>query len=119
MSSSRRDPSESELPRDQFGLQAAYVFRAQTGERQVSLVVTNGTVVTMDGGGRVIANGAIAVDGADIVAVDHVNGIDDLRIFSVRQGRPLPLYGPEETLHRLRSSFNYIFDDAARRVRGR
>jgi phosphoribosyl 1,2-cyclic phosphate phosphodiesterase len=43
---------------------------------------------------------------------DHINGIDDLRVFSVRQGRPLPLYGPAETLERLRSSFNYIFDDS-------
>ena len=31
---------------------------------------------------------------------DHINGIDDLRVFSVRQGRPLPLYGPGETLDR-------------------
>lgn len=43
---------------------------------------------------------------------DHINGIDDLRMFSVRQRRPLPVYGPPETLDRLRSSFNYIFDDA-------
>jgi 5-methylthioadenosine/S-adenosylhomocysteine deaminase len=51
------------------------IVSTQTGERQVSLVVTNGTVVTMDGGGRVIANGAIAVDGADIVAVDTMDAI--------------------------------------------
>ena len=25
---------------------------------------------------------------------DHINGIDDLRIFSVRRRRPLPVYGP-------------------------
>ena len=43
---------------------------------------------------------------------DHINGIDDLRVFSVRQRKPLPLYGPKETLDRLRASFNYIFDDA-------
>jgi phosphoribosyl 1,2-cyclic phosphate phosphodiesterase len=49
---------------------------------------------------------------------DHVNGIDDLRIFSVRQRKPLPLYGPEETLQRLRASFNYIFDDAVRPYEG-
>jgi phosphoribosyl 1,2-cyclic phosphate phosphodiesterase len=49
---------------------------------------------------------------------DHVNGIDDLRIFSVRQRKPLPLYGPEETLERLRASFNYIFDDAVRPYEG-
>jgi phosphoribosyl 1,2-cyclic phosphate phosphodiesterase len=41
---------------------------------------------------------------------DHINGIDDLRVFSVRHRRPLPLFGPEETLDRLRASFNYIFD---------
>jgi len=49
---------------------------------------------------------------------DHINGIDDLRIFSVRQRRPLPLYGPPETLERLRSSFNYIFDDSVRPYEG-
>ncbi len=42
---------------------------------------------------------------------DHINGIDDLRMFSVRQRRALPVYGPPETLERLRASFGYIFDD--------
>ena len=42
---------------------------------------------------------------------DHTNGIDDLRMFSVRRRRPLPIYGPPETLERLRASFHYIFDD--------
>jgi phosphoribosyl 1,2-cyclic phosphate phosphodiesterase len=42
---------------------------------------------------------------------DHISGIDDLRIFSVRQRRALPAYGPRETLDRLRGSFSYIFDD--------
>jgi phosphoribosyl 1,2-cyclic phosphate phosphodiesterase len=42
---------------------------------------------------------------------DHINGIDDLRIFSVRQHAPLPVYGPPETLERVRESFGYIFDD--------
>jgi phosphoribosyl 1,2-cyclic phosphate phosphodiesterase len=42
---------------------------------------------------------------------DHINGIDDLRMFSVRQRRALPIYGPPETLERLRGSFSYIFDD--------
>jgi phosphoribosyl 1,2-cyclic phosphate phosphodiesterase len=49
---------------------------------------------------------------------DHINGIDDLRIFSVRQRKPLPLFGPKETLERLRSSFNYIFDDSVRPYEG-
>jgi phosphoribosyl 1,2-cyclic phosphate phosphodiesterase len=47
---------------------------------------------------------------------DHINGIDDLRIFSQRQA--LPIYGPAETLERLRASFNYIFDDAVRPYEG-
>lgn len=42
---------------------------------------------------------------------DHTNGIDDLRMFSVRQRRALPVYGPPETLERLRASFGYIFDE--------
>lgn len=49
---------------------------------------------------------------------DHINGIDDLRIFSVRRREPLPLYGPAETLDRLRASFNYIFDDSVRPFEG-
>ncbi len=32
--------------------------------------MTGGTVVTMDAGGRVLAPGAVAIDGRDIVAVD-------------------------------------------------
>jgi 5-methylthioadenosine/S-adenosylhomocysteine deaminase len=38
--------------------------------RAVSLVVTNGIVVTVDGNRRVIDGGAVAIDGRDIVAVD-------------------------------------------------
>jgi phosphoribosyl 1,2-cyclic phosphate phosphodiesterase len=49
---------------------------------------------------------------------DHINGIDDLRIFSVRGRQPLPIYGPGETLDRLRTSFNYIFNDAVRPYEG-
>jgi len=54
---------------------ALVIVSTQTGERQVSLVVTNGTIVTMDAAGQVIANGAVAVDGADIVAVDTMDAI--------------------------------------------
>ena len=48
---------------------------SQTGQRQVSLLITNGIIVTMDSAGRVIANGAVAVDGSDIVAVDTLDEI--------------------------------------------
>jgi phosphoribosyl 1,2-cyclic phosphate phosphodiesterase len=44
---------------------------------------------------------------------DHINGVDDLRIFSVRARRPVEVYGPSETISRLHASFPYIFDDAA------
>jgi 5-methylthioadenosine/S-adenosylhomocysteine deaminase len=45
------------------------VLAAQGGQRQIALIVTNGTVVTMDGAGRVLAPGAVAIDGREIVAV--------------------------------------------------
>lgn len=40
---------------------------------------------------------------------DHLHGIDDLRAVSVRHGT-LPLYGPPDTLERIRRRFPYIFD---------
>src|SRR5581483_10218453 len=49
---------------------------------------------------------------------DHIAGIDDLRMFSVRRREALTLYGPPETLERLRSSFRYIFDDSVRPYEG-
>jgi phosphoribosyl 1,2-cyclic phosphate phosphodiesterase len=49
---------------------------------------------------------------------DHISGIDDLRMFSVRHRHPLPVYGPRETLDRIRASFHYIFDDSVRPYEG-
>ncbi|HWK12254.1 MAG TPA: hypothetical protein VNR64_19490, partial [Vicinamibacterales bacterium] len=43
--------------------------------RQVSLVVANGWVVTVDGSRRVIEGGAVAIDGRDIVGVDTAPAI--------------------------------------------
>ena len=48
---------------------------AQQTPRQVSLVVHNGTVITLDATKRVIENGAVAIDGSDIVAVDTDDAI--------------------------------------------
>jgi 5-methylthioadenosine/S-adenosylhomocysteine deaminase len=45
------------------------------GQRTVSLVITNGIIVTVDGGNRVLTPGAVAVDGTNIVAVDTVDSI--------------------------------------------
>jgi 5-methylthioadenosine/S-adenosylhomocysteine deaminase len=44
--------------------------QAPASRRPVALVVTNATVVTVDGTRRVLAPGAIAIDGTDIVAID-------------------------------------------------
>jgi phosphoribosyl 1,2-cyclic phosphate phosphodiesterase len=49
---------------------------------------------------------------------DHTHGIDDLRMFSLTDGRPLPVYGPQETLDHLRLAFRYIFDDDVRPYAG-
>jgi 5-methylthioadenosine/S-adenosylhomocysteine deaminase len=40
-----------------------------------SLVITNGIVVTMDANGRVLQSGAVAIDGANIVAVDTADAV--------------------------------------------
>jgi 5-methylthioadenosine/S-adenosylhomocysteine deaminase len=45
------------------------VLFAQSSPPGVSLVVTNGTVVTMNAAGDVLRAGAVAIDGTDIVAV--------------------------------------------------
>ncbi len=45
---------------------------------------------------------------------DHVMGIDDLRVFTVRRRGCLPAWGPPETMACLRHSFRYIFDPAIR-----
>jgi 5-methylthioadenosine/S-adenosylhomocysteine deaminase len=47
----------------------------QPGRRTVSLVITNATVVTVDAARRVISPGALAIDGANIVAVDTPEAI--------------------------------------------
>ena len=69
---------------------------------------------------QLIADGRASIDAVVYTHehADHVNGIDDLRMFSVRQRQPLPVFGPPETLARLRSSFSYIFDEAVRPYEG-
>lgn len=43
---------------------------------------------------------------------DHTHGIDDLRIFSLRQRRPIPLYVAREFEAGIRRRFSYIWGDA-------
>ncbi len=42
---------------------------------------------------------------------DHVHGIDDLRIFSLRRKAPLPMYVAAEHVGELETRFTYIFDE--------
>src|SRR5688500_13187898 len=59
-----------------FAAAVAAVAAAQPSTpRTVSLVVTNGVVVTVDGNRRVIDAGAVAIDGRDIVAVDTAGAV--------------------------------------------
>ncbi len=43
---------------------------------------------------------------------DHVNGIDDLRGFTLLQGDCVPIYGDDDTIQSLRQRFGYIFASA-------
>jgi 5-methylthioadenosine/S-adenosylhomocysteine deaminase len=54
---------------------ASAVLLAQAERRVVSLIVTGGTVVTMDPAGRVLAPGALAIDGRNIAGVDTPEAI--------------------------------------------
>ena len=40
---------------------------------------------------------------------DHCHGIDDLRVFRYGRGGPLPGYGSDETVRKLRQRFDYVF----------
>jgi 5-methylthioadenosine/S-adenosylhomocysteine deaminase len=54
---------------------AVSVLLAQPERRTVSLIVSGGTVVTMDRAGRVLSPGALAIDGRDIVGIDTPGAI--------------------------------------------
>jgi len=58
-----------------IALFAVVALSAQNTPREVDLIVTGGTVVTVDSAGRVIENGAVAIDGADIAGVDTAAAI--------------------------------------------
>jgi 5-methylthioadenosine/S-adenosylhomocysteine deaminase len=51
-------------------LAAAAVLAAQPARRSVSLIVIGGTVITQDAAHRVVAPGAVAIAGTDVVDVD-------------------------------------------------
>lgn len=49
---------------------------------------------------------------------DHVHGVDDLRVFSERSGRALPVYASEQDAAVLASRFAYVFDTTIRPLEG-
>ena len=49
---------------------SALLAGGQTSRRDVSLIIANGTVITVDANRRVIERGSVAIDGRDIVGVD-------------------------------------------------
>lgn len=49
---------------------------------------------------------------------DHTHGIDDLRALSGGPRGTLPLYGPADTLERMRAKFSYVFDPNASPIPG-
>ena len=63
------------FPRAAALLVAILLSQGQASPRPVSLIVTNATVVTMDGASRVLRGGAVAIEGRDIVAVDAAAAI--------------------------------------------
>ncbi len=44
---------------------------------------------------------------------DHIHGFDDLRVFPVYLGAPLPIYCDERVARRLKESFSYAFAEEA------
>jgi phosphoribosyl 1,2-cyclic phosphate phosphodiesterase len=51
------------------------------------------------------------------VHADHIHGIDDLRVFTVRKG-DMPAYVPAEYVDDIQRHFRYIFDDAVQPPQG-
>ena len=49
---------------------ALAVVSAQPARRRVALIVTGGTVITQNAAHRILAPGAVSIDGTDIVDVD-------------------------------------------------
>ncbi|MGX6960384.1 MAG: MBL fold metallo-hydrolase [Rickettsia endosymbiont of Pentastiridius leporinus] len=47
---------------------------------------------------------------------DHVNGIDDLRMFSIINKKPLPIYTDHNTDTKLHKKFDYLFNDNSLKI---
>ena len=49
---------------------------------------------------------------------DHTHGVDDLRVFSVRSRRPLPVFAAPDCAKTLAMRFDYVFDADLRPLEG-
>jgi phosphoribosyl 1,2-cyclic phosphate phosphodiesterase len=49
---------------------------------------------------------------------DHTHGVDDLRVFSLRSGEPLTVYGSRACIEKLGTKFDYVFDHLLKPVEG-
>lgn len=92
----------------------------------------HGALLTLEGGNKVLVDtppelrlqlvreGVGRVDAAWLTHhhADHLYGIDDLRIFSVRTNRSFPVYVPTESRRAVERLFEYIFDDDVRPMPG-
>ena len=60
---------------------------------------------------QMLDNGVERIDGVFWTHdhADHCHGIDDLRVLRYGRGGPIPGYGAEETVRRLRQRFGYVF----------
>lgn len=61
---------------------------------------------------QLLAAGAARLDAVWLTHphADHLHGLDDLRIFTVRSGRDLPLHVARAHMDDVRSRFAYVFD---------
>ena len=93
----------SDDPRDRRTRHAAIV---ETGEGR--LLVDTPPELRL----QLIDAGVASIDAVWFTHVhaDHIHGIDDLRVFTVRHG-DMPAYVPGEYLEAMQEHFRYIFDD--------
>ncbi len=70
---------------------------------------------------QAIREGLMSVEGVLLTHhhLDHMGGLDDLRIYNWRSGRSIPIYGKQEHLEYIRDySFHYLFDEAIQKGGG-
>jgi phosphoribosyl 1,2-cyclic phosphate phosphodiesterase len=49
---------------------------------------------------------------------DHTHGVDDLRVFSMKSGEPLTVYGSDACIQMLATKFDYVFDHLLQPIEG-